>query len=80
MLIIDSLGVYDNLNHNPETVILIQSPKINFERMIQNTQPKLIIADGSNYKSYVRLWQKTCENSEIYFHNTSKKGAYEYHY
>ena len=80
VLIIDSLGVYDNLNYNPETVILIQSPKINFERMIQNTQPKLIIADGSNYKSYVRLWQKTCENSEIYFHNTSKKGAYEYHY
>jgi len=80
VLIIDSLGVYDNLNYSPEIVILIQSPKINFERMILKTQPRSIIADGSNYKSYVRLWQKTCENKEIYFHNTSKKGAYEYHY
>ncbi len=80
VLIIDSLGVYDSLSFSPEMVILIQSPKINFERMIQKIKPKTIIADGSNYKSYVRLCQKTCENKKIYFHNTTKNGAYEYHY
>lgn len=80
ILIIDSIGVYNNLELIPEMVILTQSPKINLERLIKLIQPKAIIADGSNYKSYVNLWEKTCKNNAIKFHNTSKKGAYQYHY
>ncbi len=80
ILIIDSIGVYNDLKFIPETVILTQSPKINLERLIQVIKPKIIIADGSNYKSYVNLWQNTCKNNTIYFHNTSKKGAYQYRY
>jgi len=80
ILIIDSVGVYNHLKFNPETVILTQSPKINLERLIQTIDPKIIIADGSNFKSYVKLWQNTCKNSAIYFHNTSKKGSYQYRY
>ncbi len=80
VLIIDSIGVYNHLEFIPETVILTQSPKINLERLIQTINPKIIIADGSNFKSYVKLWQNTCKNNAIYFHNTSKKGAYQYRY
>jgi len=80
VLIIDSTGVYNNLEFIPETVILTQSPKINLERLIQTIEPKIIIADGSNYKSYVNLWQNTCENKAVSFHNTSKNGAYPYRY
>jgi competence protein ComEC len=36
----------------------------------------LIIADGSNYKSYQERWQQTCIAKKIPFHQTSKKGAY----
>ena len=39
LLIIDSLGIYDVDGYRPEIVILQQSPKINFERMIDILQP-----------------------------------------
>lgn len=80
ILIIDSVGVYNDLEFIPETVILTQSPKINLERLIQIIDPKIIIADGSNFKSYVNLWKNTCKNNVIYFYNTSKKGTYQYRY
>jgi competence protein ComEC len=76
LLIIDSLGIYDVNDYKPEIVILQQSPKINFERMIELLQPKMIIADASNYKSYVRRWEKTCLQKNTPFHYTNKKGAY----
>jgi len=79
-LIIDSIGIYSDLEFIPETVILTQSPKINLDRLIKTIHPKTIIADGSNYKSYTKLWQKTCKSNAIYFHDTSTKGAYQYRY
>ena len=80
VLIIDSLGIYDNLLFKPQTVVLIQSPRINLDRLIRKLDPKLIIADGSNYKSYVNYWKKSCENKSINFHNTSQNGAFDYIY
>ncbi len=62
---------------NPDICILTTSPKINLERVIQNKKPKLIIADGSNRKSYIALWKKTCRKQKIPFHATSEKGFYK---
>jgi competence protein ComEC len=76
LLVIDSLGVYDVNGYMPEIVIIQQSPKINFERMIDLLQPTMIIADASNYKSYVMRWEKTCLKKSTPFHYTNKKGAY----
>ena len=76
LLIIDSLGVYDVNGYKPEIVILQQSPKINLERMIDLLRPKMIVADASNYKSYVKRWEKTCRQKNLPFHYTNKKGAY----
>lgn len=75
ILCIDSLGVY-NTKQKPEIVVLTQSPKINLKRLISIIQPKQIIADGSNYKSYVKLWKATCEQEKIPFHATAEKGFY----
>ncbi|MDP5231890.1 MAG: hypothetical protein NWQ38_15960, partial [Cellulophaga sp.] len=50
---------------------------INLDRFIAVTQPKLIIADGSNYKSDVLLWQATCAKAKLPFHYTGEKGAYD---
>ncbi len=39
-------------------------------------KPQQIIADGSNYKSYIKLWKTTCEQEKIPFHATAEKGYY----
>ncbi|MCF6223719.1 MAG: competence protein ComEC family protein [Flavobacteriaceae bacterium] len=80
ILIIDSKGIYKDLLFVPEVVILTQSPKINLERLIHQMHPRIIIADGSNYKNYVNLWKKTCENENTDFFNTSVQGAFQYPY
>lgn len=75
ILCIDSLGVYTT-KQKPEIVVLTQSPKINLKRLISNIKPEQIIADGSNYKSYIQLWKATCEQEKIPFHATAEKGFY----
>jgi competence protein ComEC len=75
ILILDSLGVYP-IHSRPDIVLLTQSPKINLERLIQTTQPKVIVADASNYKNLQKLWEATCLKEKIPFHSTSEKGFY----
>ncbi|NQY07293.1 MAG: ComEC/Rec2 family competence protein, partial [Flavobacteriaceae bacterium] len=76
LLVIDSLGVYQNLSFKPSIIVLTQSPKINLDRVIDSISPRLIVADGSNYKSYVLQWDKTCKKRKLPFHNTYEMGAY----
>ncbi|APZ44912.1 competence protein [Polaribacter reichenbachii] len=76
ILVVDSLGIYQLNDLKNPIVLLQQSPKINLERLIMQLKPKQIIADGSNYKSYVKRWQQTAENKKTPFHDTAKKGAY----
>jgi competence protein ComEC len=75
ILILDSLGVYPKQIH-PDILLITQSPKINLERFLLAKKPKIIVADGSNYKSYVALWKATCEKEKIPFHATGEKGFY----
>jgi competence protein ComEC len=76
ILLIDSLGVYQ-LNKLINPIIVLQySPKINLERLIIIMQPKQIIADGSNFKSYVSRWKIVCEKEKTPFYYTGKNGAY----
>jgi competence protein ComEC len=75
ILVLDSLGVYPK-NSNPDIVVLTQSPKINLERMFQILKPKMVVADGSNYRTYVNLWEATCLKNKIPFHATGEKGFY----
>ena len=76
ILVVDSLGVYLIKKNKPDMILLTSSPKINLDRLITEVDPKIIIADASNYKSYVSLWQKTCKNNNIKFHYTVKDGAF----
>lgn len=76
LLLIDSLGVYNVKSFAPDYVLLSQSPKINLNRLIDSIKPKYIIADGSNYKSYVERWEVICKKRKLPFHQTSKKGAF----
>ncbi len=44
--------------------------------MLESLQPKMIIADGSNHKSYVKRWKMSCTKKNIVFHFTGTDGAY----
>ncbi len=76
IFVVDSLGIYKFKNLKPSIIVLQQSPKINLERLIKLLKPILIVADGSNYKSYVSRWKQTCIKNKTPFHSTMQKGAY----
>ncbi|MGM5469533.1 ComEC/Rec2 family competence protein [Flavobacteriaceae bacterium LMO-SS05] len=76
LLVIDSFGVYNIKTFKPNYVLLRNSPKINLNRLIDSLQPEFIIADGSNYKSYIDRWETTCTKQKLPFHKTSEKGAF----
>ncbi|GAA4943701.1 ComEC/Rec2 family competence protein [Algibacter agarivorans] len=76
LLIVDSLGIYNIKSLKPDYVLLRQSPKMNLNRLIDSINPQQIIADGSNYKSYVARWEAICKKRKLPFHQTSKKGAF----
>lgn len=76
MVLIDSSAAYPR-NTKPDILLLRQSPKINLNRVFQTCRPRLVIADASNFKSYVSLWKATCSKEKIPFHNTYEKGFYK---
>ncbi|WP_026711082.1 ComEC/Rec2 family competence protein [Flavobacterium filum] len=79
MLVIDEKGIYQLPdNTKVDIVLLTQSPKVNLERLIKELNPKLIIADGSNYKNITSSWEQTCLKQKIPFHSTSEKGYYKF--
>jgi competence protein ComEC len=76
ILILDSLGVYPK-DIRPDVVVFTQSPKINFERFLQTTKPKIVVADASNFRNIQKLWMETCLKAKIPFHATGEKGFYK---
>ena len=76
ILVIDSSCIYQKEIY-PDILVIIQSPKLNMQRLIKTYKPKEIIVDGSNFKSYIRIWEATCRKEKIPFHNTNEKGFYK---
>nr|WP_262895810.1 ComEC/Rec2 family competence protein [Aureivirga marina] len=61
----------------PDFLLMQKNPKINFEKLIQEQEPKFIIFDGSNSRFYVKNWTKTCKKHQIPFYNTFENGSFE---
>ncbi|MCF4100863.1 ComEC family competence protein [Gillisia sp. M10.2A] len=76
LFIIDSSSIYNVPKLHPDIVLLSNSPKLNLERVLARLRPKLIIADGSNFKTYIAKWKQTAENEKIPFHATAEKGGF----
>ncbi len=76
LLVVDSLCVYNVKAFKPDYVLLTASPKLNLERLITTLKPKCIIADGSNYRSYIALWRSICKTHKTPFHFTGVDGAF----
>ncbi|WBL26092.1 ComEC/Rec2 family competence protein [Zunongwangia sp. HGR-M22] len=78
ILLIDSTTLYNFPEFNPDILVLSNSPKVNLNRVIQVLEPTMIVADASNYPSFIQLWKATCANKKIPFYQTGKKGAFNY--
>lgn len=76
ILVIDREGKYLS-TVTPDILLLVNNPKTNMEKALQIIKPKLVVADGSNYKNYCKLWKATCKKQKIPFHNTAEKGFYK---
>lgn len=76
LLVLDSVGTYQNLSFKVNFVLLRESPRINLDRLIEELRPEQIIIDGSNYKSYVERWKFICLKRDLPFHYTGTKGAW----
>lgn len=75
ILVLDSLGIYPK-SFKIDIAILTNSPKVNLNRMIDSLQPKMIIADGNNYKSYINRWKNCSNEKKVLFHFTGTGGAF----
>ncbi len=75
IMILDSSGAYVPTK-NIDLLLLTQSPKVNLSRLIQDLKPKIIVADGTNYKSLISIWQKSCgEQKTVFKHSFYKLDA-----
>lgn len=75
ILVVDDKGIYDS-SFKPNIVLLTASPKINVSRLIAVLNPKTIVVDNNNYKSYVERWRSTCLSNNICFYNIREEGAF----
>jgi competence protein ComEC len=76
IMVIDHPNVKSDYGFKPDILILMNSPKINMDRLLKRMQPKIIVADGSNFSTYKSLWRRTAEKAKIIFYDTAKKGAF----
>lgn len=74
LYLMDSVGIYPS--QKTDYLVLTQSPQINLERLLDSIKIQNVIADGSNYNSYVARWKATCQKRKLPFHYTGEKGAY----
>src|SRR5690606_21156959 len=76
ILLIDDVITYDE-GLSPDVVLLVGSPKLNLDRFLKKHKPEIIVADASNYKSYIQLWKQTCEERKIRFRSTYEVGFFK---
>lgn len=76
VLVLDHENFASQLDFNPSILILSNSPKINLNRLLSRIKPRLVIADGSNFVSYVKSWEASCKQTKTPFHHTGQKGAF----
>jgi competence protein ComEC len=71
---------FTDLSVSSPHIILSNSPKMNLDRLIGHFQPKMIVADGSNMRYLIKIWEKTCKARGVELHITGDRGAYVHSY
>lgn len=76
VVIIDSLMLYPVSKTGVDVLLLRNSPQLHPERVMDSLNPRMIVADGSNYSTYVHLWREFAQKRKLPFHHTGKEGAF----
>lgn len=72
---IDSSAIYPKQFPINNVIILQQSARVHLDQLISELQPKLILADASNYPNDILRWKETCAKRKTPFLSTSEEGA-----
>lgn len=75
-LTISSSGLYPVEHVQGSHLIMQQNPRLDIENLINEINPKLVIADGSNYNTNIQIWNDKAVKKETPFIYTGEKGAY----
>lgn len=67
IVIIDSLMLYPSSKKGVDVLLLRNSPRLHPERLLDSLNPRMIVADGSNYTSYVTLWRDVAQKRKLLF-------------
>ena len=73
LLIVDEHMLYDFPSLAGNLIALRNSPKVHLDHLIQSLRPKGIIADGSNFKSYINRWKKAVSPMVLSFMTPQQK-------
>ncbi|QBA65010.1 ComEC/Rec2 family competence protein [Muriicola soli] len=73
--VIDSAGILPEVFGNLRGLILTQSPKVHLGRILEQSCPERVIADGSNFPDEIKRWKRTCRTYGIPFYSTAEEGA-----
>lgn len=76
IMILDHRVIDKDFGFDPDVLIIVNSPKVNLERVLRKMRPKIIVADGSNYYSFKKLWESSADKLGIRFHDTAEHGAF----
>ena len=80
ILIVDGSGIVPYQTKEYSHIVLTQNPKIHLDRVLCHHPSVTIIADGSNYPSFVSRWRESCKQAQRSFHYTGEEGAYSFSY
>lgn len=73
-----ALKALGSMTRYPDIVVFSKAPQLNLDRFLTKIQPRSVIADGSNHRSFVDRCRATCQSLGIEFHSTYEKGAFVY--
>jgi len=73
--VLDSSAIYP-VGINADILLLTQSSKVNLDRLLLTMQPKMVVADKSNFRDFMTRWKESCAKNKIPFHATAEKGYY----
>lgn len=71
---------FEKVDYRPDFLLMSNSPKLNFEKLVDHFQPETILVDGSNYRYLIEKWQNTAKSKGVVFHYTGEDGAFVYGY
>lgn len=63
------------LNGSDKIILMRNNTFVNLEKLIEQSKPELVIADGSDGRKKIVKWKKICEERGVTFYDVTEDGA-----